>query len=58
MNSILKVFAVIIAILLLYIFPISAAFDRQDDVSELVVLRATTSFVDAVRDKGFISPSM
>jgi len=58
MNSILKVFAVIIAILLLYIFPISAAFDQQDDVSELVVLRATTSFVDAVRDKGFISPSM
>lgn len=58
MNSIIKVFAIFIAILLLYIFPISAAFDQQDDVSELVVLRATTAFVDAVRDKGYVSPAM
>jgi hypothetical protein len=52
------VFAILIAILLLYVFPISAAYDNQDDVSELVVLRAVTSFVDAVRDKGYISPTM
>jgi hypothetical protein len=58
MNSLSKIFAVLMAILLLYMFPISAAFDQQDDVSELVVLRATTSFVDAVRDKGYISPVM
>lgn len=58
MNSLLKVFAVLIAVLLLYIFPVSAGFDQQDDVSELVVLRATTAFVDAVRDKGYISPTM
>lgn len=58
MNSLLKIFAVLIAILLLYIFPISDAFERQDDISELVVLRATTSFVDAVRDKGYITPTM
>ena len=58
MNSITKVFAILIAVLLLYIFPISAAFDHQDDVSELVVLRAVTAFVDAVRDKGYISPEM
>lgn len=58
MNSISKVFSILIAILLLYVFPISAAFNQQDDISELVVLRATTSFVDAVRDKGFISPTM
>lgn len=58
MNSIIKIFAMLIAILLLYVFPISAAFNQQDDVSELVVLRATTSFVDAVRDKGYISPMM
>lgn len=58
MDSISKVFAILIAILLLYVFPISAAFNQQDDVSELVVLRATTSFVNAVRDKGYISPVM
>ncbi|CAM4261936.1 hypothetical protein ACE3MS_08575 [Paenibacillus dendritiformis] len=58
MNSISKVFAALIAVLLLYLYPISAAFDQQDDISELVVLKATTTFVDAVRDKGFVSPSM
>ncbi|MED4599653.1 hypothetical protein P9314_02905 [Paenibacillus validus] len=58
MNSISKIFALLIAILLLYLYPISAAFDQQDDVSELVVLKATTAFVDAVRDKGYVSPTM
>ncbi len=58
MNAFLKIFAVLVAILLLYIYPISAAYDQQDDVSELVVLRATTFFVDAVRDKGYITPTM
>ncbi|WP_214629697.1 hypothetical protein [Paenibacillus agaridevorans] len=58
MNSIIKIFAVLIAVLLLYLYPISAAFDQQDDISELVALRATTTFVDAVRDKGGITPTM
>lgn len=58
MNSFSKVFAVLIAVLLLYLYPISAAFDQQDDISELVVLKATTTFVDAVRDKGYLAPSM
>ncbi|WFB59579.1 hypothetical protein [Paenibacillus sp. BR1-192] len=58
MNTLLKLFAVLIALLLLYLYPLSAAFDQQDDISELVALRATTSFVDAVRDKGGITPVM
>lgn len=58
MDSISKIFAVLIAVLLLYMFPISAAFDNQDEVSELVVLREVTAFVDMVRDKGYISPVM
>lgn len=58
MDSLSKVFAVLIAILLLYVFPISAAFDNQDEVSELVALREVTAFVDAVRDKGYITPTM
>ncbi|WP_317259159.1 hypothetical protein [Paenibacillus sp. J5C2022] len=58
MNSFLKLFAVLIAVLLLYLYPISAAFEQQDDISELVALRATTQFVDAVRDKGGITPTM
>lgn len=58
MNSFLKIFAVLIAVLLLYLYPISAAFEQQDDISELVALRTTTQFVDAVRDKGGITPTM
>lgn len=58
MNTLIKLFAVLIALLLLYLYPLSAAFDQQDDISELVALRATTSFVDAVRDKGGITPAM
>lgn len=58
MNSFIKIFAVLVAVLLLYIYPLSASFDQQDDISELVALRATTAFVDAVRDKGGITPVM
>lgn len=58
MNSFLKVFAVLVAVLLLYLYPISETFNQQDNISELVVLKATTTFVDAVRDKGFVSPTM
>ncbi len=58
MNSFLKIFAVLIAVLLLYLYPIAETFDQQDNISELVVLKATTTFVDAVRDKGFVSPTM
>lgn len=58
MNSLIKIFAVLSAVLLLYLYPLSAAFDQQDDISELVALRATTAFVDAVRDKGGITPTM
>ncbi|MGX4584459.1 hypothetical protein [Paenibacillus chitinolyticus] len=58
MNTLIKLFAVLIALLLLYLYPLAAAFDQQDDISELVALRATTSFVDAVRDKGGITPAM
>ncbi|RRJ54887.1 hypothetical protein EHV15_35535 [Paenibacillus oralis] len=57
-NHILKVFTLILAVLLLYMWPISSAFDNQDDISEIVVMNAVTKFVDSVRDKGFITPSM
>ena len=58
MNSILKIFSVLVAVLLLYLYPIASAFHQQDDISELVVLKATTTFVDAVRDKGYVTPTM
>jgi hypothetical protein len=57
-NYIEKVFVLIIAVALLYMWPISSAMDKQDDISEIVVMNAVTKFVDSVRDKGFITPTM
>jgi hypothetical protein len=58
MNSYMKVFSILLAVLLLYLYPIYTAFQQQDDLSELVAMKATTTFVDSVRDKGYISPTM
>lgn len=57
-NSVATVFAVIIAIVLILIFPVSSALNKQDDISEVVVLNAVSHFVDSVRDKGYITPTM
>ncbi|WP_438350940.1 hypothetical protein ACP8HI_09990 [Paenibacillus sp. FA6] len=57
-NSVAKVFAAIIAIVLLLIWPVSSALNKQDDISEVVVLNSVTRFVDSVRDKGYITPTM
>lgn len=32
--------------------------NKQDDISEVVVLNSVTHFVDSVRDKGYITPTM
>ncbi|CAH0121175.1 hypothetical protein PAE9249_03701 [Paenibacillus sp. CECT 9249] len=58
MNTVGKAFALIIAVLLLYIFPISQSFDKQDDISYLIALQSVTGFVDAARDKGYVTPTM
>ncbi|MBL0385852.1 hypothetical protein JJB07_04240 [Tumebacillus sp. ITR2] len=58
MNSISKVFALILAVLLLYFYPMSEGFERQDDISYMVALKAVTTFTDSVRNKGYISPQM
>lgn len=58
MNTISKAFALILAILLLYFFPLSEGYERQDDISYMVALKAVTNFTDAVRNKGYIDPQM
>lgn len=58
MNSIAKGFALILAVLLLYIFPITHTFEEQDDISSMVAFKAVTEFVDSVRDKGYVTPTM
>lgn len=58
MNWISKMFAAILAVLLLYAFPASEAAERQDDISAIVVHNSVMNFVDSVRSKGYITPVM
>lgn len=57
-NAISKFVAVILALSLLYIYPTSEAARRQDDLSQMIVTNAVTQFVDAVRSKGYVTPTM
>ncbi|WP_433708990.1 hypothetical protein [Paenibacillus illinoisensis] len=57
-NPFLKVFMVVVALVLIFLWPISSGLNKQDDISEIVVLNAVTQFVDSVRDKGYITPTM
>ncbi|MCR8642099.1 hypothetical protein NV379_05455 [Paenibacillus sp. N1-5-1-14] len=58
MNALSKVFALLIALLLLFVYPLADTFEKQDDISSLVAITAVREFVDAVRDKGYITPTM
>jgi hypothetical protein len=53
-----KVIALIIAVLLLYIFPVENMLLRQDDITRIFVLNETAKFVDSVRNLGYITPVM
>lgn len=57
-NSVSKWFAAFLALLLLYIVPAGELARRQDDLSRIVVYQAVTKFVDSVRMKGYITPTM
>nr|WP_145158790.1 hypothetical protein [Paenibacillus terrae] len=57
-NAISKFAAVLLAVVVMYIYPAAEASQRQDDLSRIVVYNAVTQFVDAVRNKGYISPVM
>ncbi|MGF7047497.1 hypothetical protein J2T13_002002 [Paenibacillus sp. DS2015] len=57
-QAVSKFVSVILALLLLYIYPTAEGAQRQDDLSQIVVYNVVTEFVDAVRVKGYITPSM
>ncbi|MEW4371682.1 hypothetical protein [Paenibacillus kandeliae] len=57
-NAILKIFAALLAVLLMGIWPIYTAYSSQDSNSQIIVLNTVTKFVDSVRDKGYITPEM
>jgi len=53
-----KVIALILAVILLYIFPVENLLTRQDDITKVFVLNETSKFVDSARNLGYITPLM
>ncbi|MFB5268096.1 hypothetical protein ACE41H_15115 [Paenibacillus enshidis] len=57
-RYVLYPFAIILACLLLYFYPMQTAYQQQDQIAYNIAYQATTNFVDAVRSKGYITPTM
>lgn len=51
-DSLITIVAIVLAAILMFVFPLMAMSDRTDDVSQLAVQTATTDFVDTVRTTG------
>jgi hypothetical protein len=51
-DSVITVVAIVLAALLMFVFPLMSVSERTDDISQLSVQTATTDFVDKVRTEG------
>ena len=57
-DSLSKIIALFLAVLLLFIYPTKNEFERLDETSRVYVLTETAKFVDSVRNLGYITPLM
>lgn len=57
-SQLSKLLASIIGIILLFIYPLYQSMERQDDLAQIVAHKTVTRFVDAVRTKGYVTPTM
>ena len=51
-DTVITIIAIVLAAVLMFVFPLMTMSDRTDDVSQLAVETATTEFVDDVRTTG------
>ena len=51
-DSIITIVAIVLAAILMFVFPLMSMSDRTDDISQLTVDTATTEFVNNVRTTG------
>jgi hypothetical protein len=58
LEVISKLFAGFLAVVLMLIFPLYHQAVKQDDISQIIIQKEVTEFVDAVRTKGYITPQM
>lgn len=57
-DTIAKVFTVLLAVLLLFIYPMMEMLEQQDYTTNLFVYTETTKLVDAVRNTGYLTSRM
>lgn len=57
-DSLIVVFSMILAVILMFVFPIMDTWERQDDISYMSVYANVVEFVDSVRNLGYITPTM
>lgn len=57
-DSLIVIFSIIIAVILMFLFPIMDTWERQDDISYMAVYSTTVEFVDSARNLGYITPEM
>lgn len=48
----------LVAIIIFFIFPTYIAYEKKDDIAYSIALKATQTFVDNVRSKGYVSKDM
>ena len=57
-DSLITIFSIILAVLLMFIFPLMDTWDRQDDISYMSVYANVVEFVDSARNLGYITDDM
>lgn len=57
-DSLIVIFSMILAVILMFVFPIMDTWERQDDISYMSVYATVVEFVDSVRNLGKITPDM
>ena len=58
MDSVGKLVAIIIGVVLLFLAPIQSISQKQDSISQIVVDNETANFVDSIMYSGYISKEM
>ena len=54
-DTVVTILAIVLAAVLMFVFPLMSVADRSDDVSQLSVQNSTTTFVDNIRSTGRIT---
>lgn len=57
-DSLITIFSILLAVLLMFIFPIMDTWERQDDISYMSIYSNVVEFVDSARNLGYISYDM